>query len=157
MHAEDWWYILTLIHMQRKDGFYFNIPQHSGHCGHCETYSKQPPPSLFIPALSHPDLDIQATRPPLPSLHPSSVSSDNSFCLWSACWTITQSSNSHRVWFAMQPQCVAMVKTPHCAAVCWTGRVSSQSNQRRFLRHCGRAHCLWSHSLLHARGDLWSF
>lgn len=39
-------YILTLTHMRRTDGFYFNISQHSGHCGHCETYCKQPPPSL---------------------------------------------------------------------------------------------------------------
>lgn len=49
--------------MQRTGGFYFNIPKHFEHCGHCETYSKQPPTSLFLPALSHPDLDIQATRP----------------------------------------------------------------------------------------------
>lgn len=106
--------------MQRANGFYFNIRQHSGHCGHCETYSKQPPPSLFRPALSHPDLDIQASIPKH-APPPPSISSDNSICLWSAWWTSTQSSNSHRVWFAMQPQCVAMLKPPHCVAVCWTG------------------------------------
>ena len=62
--AEGRRYILTLIHLQRADGFYFNIPKHSEHCGHCETDDKQPPPLLFMPTLSHLDLDIQAKRAP---------------------------------------------------------------------------------------------
>lgn len=80
-----------------------------------EIYSKQPPSSLFVPTLNHSDLDIQATRPPPP------LSSDNNICLSSAWRTGPQSSNSHRAWFAMQPQCVAVVKPPHCAALCRTG------------------------------------
>lgn len=123
--AEGWGYILTLIHLQRADGLYFNILKHSEHCGHCETYSKQPPPSLCMPTLSHPDLDIQATRPPPP---PPSLSSDNSICLSSAWWTSPQSSNSHRARFGMQPQCVAVVKPPYCVQDrAW---VSSHSNQK---------------------------
>ena len=68
-----------------------------------------------MPTLSHPDLHIQATRtppPPTKKTHPSSVSSDNNICLWSALWTSTQSSHSHRAWFTTQPQCVAVVKAP---------------------------------------------
>ena len=96
---------------------------------HCETYAKQPPPSLFHASSESSWLRHSSNKDPpthththtLP--HPFSTSSDNRVCLWSAWWTSTQSSNSHRVSLAAQPQCVAgrAVKPPHCAAVCWTG------------------------------------
>lgn len=76
-----------------------------------------------MPALSHPDLDIQATRIPPPPPHlpthttATPVSSDNSICLWSVQWTSTQSSNSHRA---------GMVKPHHCAELSWTGCPLSQ-------------------------------
>lgn len=46
-------------------------------------------------------------------------------------------------------------KSPYCVAECWTGpgvlSVKSKALPPALW------HCLWSHSLLHARGDLWSF
>lgn len=74
-----------------------------------------------MPALSHPDLDIQATRPPPPlstHLPPFPLTTVSAYDL--PVGQAHKSSNSHRAWFATQPQCVAMVKPPHCAAVCWT-------------------------------------
>lgn len=127
---------------------------------HCETYSKQPPPSLFMPALSHPDLDIQATppllflllplfRPPFPLTTVSAYDLPGG-----------QSHSPQTVHRALicnaASVCVAAVKPSHCAAACWTrpGRPHSRIKDTFPPGNCGRAQRLWSHSLLHARGDL---
>lgn len=126
VRAEGWRYILTLIHLQRADGFYFNIPKHSEHCGHCETDDKQPPPSLFMPTLSHLDLDIQAkrarpTRPP--SFPLTTVSAyDLPGRQAQSPQTVTDLQGGLSVWQWWNPSIVH-----GCAGL---SRVSSHSNQK---------------------------
>lgn len=99
--------------------------------------------------LRHPRIKT----PPPPT--PPSTSSDNSICLWSAWCTSPQSSNSHTTWCAIQPQCVAVVKTLYCNV-----RSSELDRPACPLTQFKRWQALWqisSNSLLHARGDLWSF
>lgn len=52
------------------------------------------------------------------------------------------------VWWRLKPSyCAAALDQPGC----------SLSHQKSFLWHCAGAYCLWTYSLLHASGYLWSF
>lgn len=74
---------------------------------HCETYSKQPPPSLFMPARSH--SDIQATIPPPLSRR----------FLWQQYLLMISLVDKHTVLKAASV-CGGGWNPPFCAAECWT-------------------------------------
>lgn len=69
----------------------------------CNIFQTTAPPSLFMPDLSHPDLDIQATRPPLCFLWKQ--------YLLMICHTVLEA------WFAVQPVCGDGETPPLCCGV----------------------------------------
>lgn len=145
-------YILTLIHLQTADGFYFNIPNNSQHCDCHETYDKQAPPHVTFHAST--ESHIQQKGHGHTHSNSPSISSDNRICLWSRLTAeprvLTLAQHD------LQPRCVWW-RWWNAAIVLDRSGCRTDQTQRCFLQHRARARRLQSHSSWHARGHLWSF
>lgn len=130
--------------LNAKHGWLFWIPQQCQHCDLSFTYSKQPPTEPFMPAW-HPN-NKQTNRPTSFSSPQTSVSAYDLPALLKN----HPENESHcrlSVWQKAESSLLCRKKEKKC----WTGPgVLSVTSQALPLT-------LWNRTLLHARGNLWSF